>query len=297
LSKQRVIIFGVSAYGRSIYRILRDDKAYEIVAFIDNDPQKQGDMFDGKEIFNPSNINQLRYDQIYIGGRHIDEQVAQIVKIGVDPESIKLIKKPDLKLTSEERKIKNYEIDSVLQDLIPILEENNISYWLDYSSLLSLYRKDDLAEFSDIDIALNSHDSGIELWNHLQSSRLNDTHQLKMVTFDADTEISLKGNVLKIEIQSNGNPWDEHAIFDIHVKYPHGDSYKHFIENNTHFCPKDFLDNHEYYQYKNFNLRVPSRVNDYLSLIYGDKWIVPADYWSGSSYGNILKSDISSSGN
>ena len=112
-----------------------------------------------------------------------------------------------------------------------------------------------------------------------------------------DTEISLKGNVLKIEIQSNGNPWDEHAIFDIHVKYPHGDSYKHFIENNTHFCPKDFLDSHEYYQYKNFNLRVPSRVNDYLSLIYGDKWIVPADYWSGSSYGNILKSDISSSGN
>jgi len=296
LSVQRIIIFGVSAYGRSIYRILRKDKNYEIVAFIDNDPQKQGNTFDGKKIIDPLNINQLRFDQIYIGGRYIDEQVAQLEKIGIDPLSIKLIKKPDLKLSAEERKIKNHEIDTVLQTLIPILEENKINYWLDYSSLLSLYRKDDLAEFSDIDIALNSHDSGIKLWNHLQSSRLNDTHQLKMVTFDADTEFSLKGNVLKIEIESNGNPWDEHAIFDIHVKFPHGDCYKHFIESNTHFCPKDFLDTHEYYQYKNFNLRVPSKVNDYLSLIYGEKWIVPADYWSGSSYGNIMKPDISVSG-
>ena len=293
---QRIIIFGVSAYGRSIYRILRKDKNYEIVAFIDNDPQKQGNTFDGKKIIDPLNIHQLRFDQIYIGGRYIDEQVAQLEKIGIDPLSIKLIKKPDLKLSAEERKIKNHEIDTVLQTLIPILEENKINYWLDYSSLLSLYRKDDLAEFSDIDIALNSHDSGIKLWNHLQSSRLNDTHQLKMVTFDADTEFSLKGNVLKIEIESNGNPWDEHAIFDIHVKFPHGDCYKHFIESNTHFCPKDFLDTHEYYQYKNFNLRVPSKVNDYLSLIYGEKWIVPADYWSGSSYGNIMKPDISVSG-
>ncbi|GEM_PF-960519 len=296
MSVQRIIIFGVSAYGRSIYRILRKDKNYEIVAFIDNDPQKQGNTFDGKKIIDPLNINQLRFDQIYIGGRYIDEQVAQLEKIGIDPLSIKLIKKPDLKLSAEERKIKNHEIDTVLQTLIPILEENKINYWLDYSSLLSLYRKDDLAEFSDIDIALNSHDSGIKLWNHLQSSRLNDTHQLKMVTFDADTEFSLKGNVLKIEIESNGNPWDEHAIFDIHVKFPHGDCYKHFIESNTHFCPKDFLDTHEYYQYKNFNLRVPSKVNDYLSLIYGEKWIVPADYWSGSSYGNIMKPDISVSG-
>ena len=296
MSVQRIIIFGVSAYGRSIYRILRKDKNYEIVAFIDNDPQKQGNTFDGKKIIDPLNVNELRFDQIYIGGRYIDEQVAQLEKIGIDPVSIKLIKKPDLKLSAEERKIKNHEIDTVLQTLIPILEENKINYWLDYSSLLSLYRKDDLAEFSDIDIALNSHDSGIKLWNHLQSSRLNDTHQLKMVTFDADTEFSLKGNVLKIEIESNGNPWDEHAIFDIHVKFPHGDCYKHFIESNTHFCPKDFLDTHEYYQYKNFNLRVPSKVNDYLSLIYGEKWIVPADYWSGSSYGNIMKPDISVSG-
>ena len=296
MSKQRVIIFGVSAYGRAIYRILREDKAYEIIAFIDNDPQKFGKMFDGKNIIDPSSLDQLRFDQIYIGGRYIDEQVAQLVKIGVDRESIKLIKKSDLKLTAEERKIKNYEIDSVLQTLIPILEENSISYWLDYSSLLSLYRKDDLAEFSDIDIALNSHDSGIQLWNHLQSSRLNDTHHLKMMTFDSDTEFSLKGNVLKIDIQSKGNPWDECAIFDIHVKYLHGDSYKHYIENNIHFCPKDFLDSQEYYKYKNFNLRVPLMVNDYLSLIYGEKWIVPADYWSGSSYGNIIKPDISSSG-
>lgn len=296
MSKQRIVIFGVSAYGRAIYRVFRENKNYEIVAFIDNDPQKHGGTFDGKKIINPLNLNQLKYDQIYVAGRFIDEQVAQLKEIGINPASIKLIKKPDLKLSAAERKIKNHEIDTILHTLIPIFEENNVDYSFDYSSLLSLYRKNDLAEFSDIDIAISSNQSAAEIWDHLQSSKLNETHQLKILTYDADTEFSSKGNIVKLEIKSNGNPWDEHAVFDIFVKYLHQDSYKHFINGSIHFCHKDFFDAHEFYQYKDYNLRVPSKVNDYLSFIYGKNWIVPADYWSRSSYGNIIKSYISVSG-
>jgi lipopolysaccharide cholinephosphotransferase len=287
LSKSRVIIFGVSFYGRAIYRTLRKDEDHKIVAFIDNDPSKQGHSFDGISIIDPSSINELSYDKILLGGRFIDEQVLQLTQIGINPESIELIKKADIKLTSIEREVKSNEIDLILETLVPILEENKIDYWLDYSSLLSLYRSNDLAEFSDIDIALNSQQSGIELWNLLQASILRETHKLEFMTFDSDTEFSSKGDFLKITIQSNGLPWEENAIFDIFVKYLHDNNYKHKINGNIHFCSKDFLDKYEYFEYKKFNLRVPFKVNDYLSLIYGENWIEPSDFWSSSSYGNI----------
>jgi|TARA_B110000211_G_C14050159_1_gene540840 hypothetical protein len=284
---KEIIIFSVSAYGRAVYRKLKDNANFSIKYFVDNDSHKQGMKFDGVSIVAPNELTSIPFDQIIIAGRSIEEQINQTKELGISYSKIKVMKKHELSLNKAEREKKNDKINEILTILIPLLDKNNIDYWFDYSSLLSLFRSNDLAEFSDIDIALNSSDTALKLWTILESSSFKDTHLIDCKTYPIDTAFSKKGDAMQITIISKGQPWEEHAIFDIHTKYLDKDQYKHIISPNVHFCPSTYLNGHNNFNYNIFELRIPKDVESYLSLLYGKDWISPAEFWTSSSYGNI----------
>ena len=60
-----IVIFGASSGGRQVYEKLHS-KA-NIVAFLDNDPNKQGQAVCGIPVINPENIHSLDYLNIVTG--------------------------------------------------------------------------------------------------------------------------------------------------------------------------------------------------------------------------------------
>ena len=57
--KQKIVVFGTGSY----YREYKDElQAYDIVAFLDNDTEKQGRSMDGKIVLAPSECICVEFD-------------------------------------------------------------------------------------------------------------------------------------------------------------------------------------------------------------------------------------------
>ena len=78
--KKKVIIFGASFDGRRIFRYLKKKKIDSI--FLDNDNKKHNKKYLGTKIYHPDRINKNYIEKnIYLGGRYMDEQYKQLLKI------------------------------------------------------------------------------------------------------------------------------------------------------------------------------------------------------------------------
>lgn len=81
-SKSKVLIFGTGAGGRCFYK--DNCKRYNVIGFIDNNQQKQGELFLGKRVFAPQEISMLDYDKIIIASDYyveIFEQLTAVIKV------------------------------------------------------------------------------------------------------------------------------------------------------------------------------------------------------------------------
>ena len=63
---KNIVIFGTGAAGRAIYRATATNN--NIVAFIDNNRQKQGSKYMDIPIYSVDEILGLEFDFVYIGG-------------------------------------------------------------------------------------------------------------------------------------------------------------------------------------------------------------------------------------
>jgi len=81
----RTIIFGTGKiYERYKYKLFK----LPIVAFLDNEPTKQGTILDGVIIEPPSNVSQYSYDYIIVMSIHYREMREQLLKLGVPSSCI-----------------------------------------------------------------------------------------------------------------------------------------------------------------------------------------------------------------
>lgn len=84
---KNIVIFGTGLY----YYNRKDSdclKESNIIAFLDNDTQKQGTTLDGIPILNPKEIVQLKYDYIIIMSVYYDQMLGQLLSLGVDKSKI-----------------------------------------------------------------------------------------------------------------------------------------------------------------------------------------------------------------
>jgi glycosyltransferase involved in cell wall biosynthesis len=80
-SIQRTLIFGAGSAGIRALRTLPD--ANHMIAFIDNDPSKKGQVLEGYPIISPAQLNGLRYDRIVIASIYMDEIYDQLTRMGI----------------------------------------------------------------------------------------------------------------------------------------------------------------------------------------------------------------------
>lgn len=83
----KVLIFGTGKY-YNIYRERFLQKDIEIIAFLDNDVQKQGGMVDGSEILSPIDGVKKEFDRIYLLSIYFFEMKKQLMELGIDEKKI-----------------------------------------------------------------------------------------------------------------------------------------------------------------------------------------------------------------
>ncbi|GGN93178.1 TylF/MycF/NovP-related O-methyltransferase [Saccharibacillus kuerlensis] len=84
---KKIILCGAGDGGlRAKYSLTQ---GFEVVAFTDNNPKKQGNTFLGKPIISPSEIKEWDYDYVVVSNIHGDQVIPQLInEYGVSPDKI-----------------------------------------------------------------------------------------------------------------------------------------------------------------------------------------------------------------
>ena len=84
----QALIFGCGGIGEKCKTYL-EELGYEVIAFVDNDKDKWGKLFQGKIIISPKEISSLNYKQIAIGNYKAANSIKrQLLELGVEKDKI-----------------------------------------------------------------------------------------------------------------------------------------------------------------------------------------------------------------
>lgn len=83
---RRVLIFGASVGGRRCFQTLSEDR--QAIAFIDNDPKKEGMRICGLPVYSPEQIFNLEFSEVLVASVHADAIIRQLEGLGVSSSSI-----------------------------------------------------------------------------------------------------------------------------------------------------------------------------------------------------------------
>jgi len=133
-AKLDVIVFGVGQFFHTLKDYLFEN--YNIIAFMDNDVQKQGTLLDNIDIVNPKDISAYKFEKVIVTIILFQEQlVRQLLDLGVDRHKIVLA--VNFLMMNDEGNIYEYYIDDKSNisfrynltkcTVIPV-EKNNFKY-------------------------------------------------------------------------------------------------------------------------------------------------------------------------
>ncbi|MFW2605372.1 hypothetical protein [Aliarcobacter butzleri] len=284
--KKRVIIFSLSGASRAIYRKLKVE-GIEIIAFVDNNPNLVGTLYNGIKIYSPNSLESLNFDKIVFGGIWQDDIKKELLALNIPIKKILIINDCDLEYSDEER-VK--ATDKLLKEFSDIMKKNNLSYFMEGSSLLCLLRNQDLSKAQDIDIMIKSLNDLEKLYLILQEDVALSENQIIRVLHEEDTLISKKGELKKIIIKSNtGSTISEPAILDITALREKYNFYLVTYEKNYYFYyKKEGLESEKIFKYKDIELLIPKYEESFLESIYGKDWINPVTKWTTFDYKNLI---------
>lgn len=79
---KKAVIFGASSTGQRIYEDIKEQ--VEVIAFLDECPEKWATSYDGIYIHNPQDLKGLEYDYVYVGVlTYYTEVLSSLLKMGV----------------------------------------------------------------------------------------------------------------------------------------------------------------------------------------------------------------------
>ncbi len=270
-TKKKIIIFGAGYHGRNVLRKCNQKKSsYKVICFIDNDKKKRK-ILDLK-VIHPSKILKLTFDKIIFCGRNIKDQVKQIKKIGINKSKFIFWGWTKLKLSKQDLNKRSKILTRMLKYVTYQFKKNNIIYWVDFSGLLALMRKQDLAEMSDVDISVYHKD----LKKILKILKKNSTYfkfyskpifnKYKVLNY----RFHITGNINNKKIEPPG--------IGLHVNKIN----RKFLEKNTMIkkTPYNLLKSTKKHSYKGLDLTIPEKSEKYLNIIYGKNWKKKTEFYS-----------------
>jgi hypothetical protein len=283
---KRVLIFGMSYHSRAVYRLL-DKSIYIIVGFVENDINKVGGKFDNIRIYNIEDINSIDYDEVIISGRNIDDMIIQLKgHFGINKEKIVVMGRSDLALNINDLAKKEKKLSEMLHHVINLSIKEDIDYWMSYSSLLALKRGEEFAKFSDVDISVMSDKILLFLDSLNKNSK---QYNIATNSYQKSSKYWNKGDISSITISERVDiTISEPAAIDLVALSKYQESA--FVPGpfeKMHCFPLSYFDGNCTISRFNLDLRVPSNVEGYLQLVYGDKWISPVERWQHKNYNSI----------
>lgn len=281
VGREKVVIFGASKAGENF---INHQEQYNIVAIIDNDKEKEGQYLSNIKIYSPSKLKNLEYKKIIITSMYYKAIKNQLInEFNINPSDIIAANKSMLKEVMspfEDDQTLNYA-KNILKKLVNILNNYNLSFFLDYGTLLGMIRDQNLIRWDDdIDISCSSDE-----FNKL-------TEAVNRFIFETSNELptwkyNLIYNYGKV---SNISLTFENELFkplkfsiDIWLTYFYEDKAFQLMNKceNKYFigCDKIIVEDFEY--------PIPKFVDEYLTLLYGD-WQKPVKNYTFANYPNAF---------
>lgn len=279
---EKIVIFGNSHYGRAALRKCNESKKFECVCFLDSNKKLHNKKVLKKKIYHITKINKINFDKIIFCGRYIKEQLKQVKKYNI--EKSKFLFWGKSKLLPLKKKLIQREkiILKMLSYVVKKFNQNQINYWMDASGLLAIVRKQYLAEFSDVDISINSRDVK-KIYKILKSNK-------KMFSFNSGFLTKIRSNKkipkTPMSITARTNPEIiEPPIIEFFINQITKKQIKkecklaigrHYYEK----LPKKYCRSFNIIKYKGLSLSVPSNYEEHLEYLYGKSWRKKAEFWS-----------------
>lgn len=276
---QNIVIFGTGAAGRAIYRALKDE--FNIVAFIDNNPNKQGTKYCDIEIYSVQNVVNLKFDYVYLGGIWADEMEAQLLNL-IDKSKIKVLDEKDISFSTPSRQVATDEIMRVLDGYF---KEIKMDYFLCNSALISLLRGNSLSVVSDVDLYVMNY-ADLEYLARELPHFLGSEYKLNLRYVKGDAAVRTDGQIKRICITNN---LLESIVIDIGLF----DEYENFMvcdydDGRYFYFPKEIFEGgFTRLEYMGFELNVLKHYNEYLKFMYGKNYLEMPKRFSSNDYLNL----------
>ena len=278
----KVVIFGNSHYGRAALRKCNRSEKFECVCFLDSNKKIHNTRVLKKKVYHITKINKINFDKIIFCGRHIEEQLKQVKKYNIEKNKFLIWGKSKILPPKHELIQREKIILKMLAYIVKKFNQNHINYWMNDSGLLAIVRKQHLAEFSDVDISINSRDVK-KIYKIIKGNK-------KMFSFNSGFISKIRKNkkIPKTPMCITGkvNPEIiEPPVIEFNInkitakqikrecKFAVG---RHFYEK----LPKKYCRSFNIMKYKGLSLSVPNYHEEYLEYIYGKSWKKKAEFWS-----------------
>lgn len=276
---KQIAIYGTGVDGRRLHRILRKRKNINIKCFLDEGIKKKK-IFFKTPVYNPrKNLNILNeINEIYLGGRYMDLQNKSLIKMKYSGKIIRT-NRWNFKYSQNDVRLREKVIIKILKKLVNIFDENKINYFIDGSSLLAIGRKQNLSDFSDVDIAV------IEEKNELKKLMKINLDCNKKILFYKSKHFLFKQNSFKqMVLTSKCNSYNrEPAVIEFYKEFEFKKNYFRFVPPSlVSKVPNKFRTEFEYIEYNSLRLRVPKNFKLYLEYLYGKSWRNPSGNWKNT---------------
>ena len=284
----QLIIFGTGIAGRAIYR--EKSIKHNIIAFIENNNSLHNSYYDKKVILPVEQCKNLSFDKIVLSGVWAETMSKQLLDLGISEDKIWHIPDNELNFSTKSR---IEETDDIIKELSLLFKEANISYAIEGSSLLSLLRGNNLSAVPDVDILIKSQKDFQLIWKLIQNSVLLQKQKLTKVIYKKNRILTKKGEIDKIIIKSQVDErLREPTVIDINLAVDIGNYYiMDYSDDYYLYFNKEYVDGENIFKYKDMQLLIPYREEEYVTLLYGKEWKEPAKKWSFLDYSNLLNSN------
>ena len=211
----------------------------------------------------------------------MDEQEIFLKKINF---SGKIIRTDRWKYPHSREEIQEREkiLLSILKKLLNIFNKNKVNYFIDCSSLLAIARKQKLAEFSDIDIAL----PGIKLEAiYVLVKKFMKNCIVKAFYFKKKNFLIKKNSLIQVVITSKCNTYKTEPVnIEFYNEFFYkGSFYRYVPQSLFHRVPSIFRNKYIIFKYNKLNLKVTKYYKQCLKYYYGKFWRVRHKNWKNSN--------------
>ncbi|HCL00161.1 MAG TPA: hypothetical protein DHW42_08685 [Candidatus Marinimicrobia bacterium] len=174
--------------------------------------------------------------------------------------------KKTIQLTGKYRK----QMKKMILNVIDILEKNNIPYWLDEGTLLGIIREGDLLPWD--------HDADFGIPGEYAQKVIDLRYKFfpkYFVKINKTKSVWLPGNIRSIKLKT---PFERLIRINFHIdlffKYKVDDSCRWIIMTALKHSDSKFFDKLDTVNWEGRKVNIPSHVEEYLELNYGD-WRTP----------------------